>query len=70
MLLLLKWFALGMSAYGLYAAWSGSVWVKHGAVGMAKVERGEQPFQFWGIVVIYVGMGQFMYWAMRYHFSA
>ena len=66
---LLQIFSLGMSAYGIYAMFTGSVWAKHGAIGMAKVERSEQPLQFWGISVIYVVMGQFMYWAMRYHLS-
>ena len=66
---LLQVLSLGMSAYGVYAMFTGSVWAKHGAISLVKVERGEQPLQFWTISVIYVVMGQFLYWTMRYHLS-
>ena len=66
---LLQIFSLCMCAYGVYAVFTGSVWVKHGAFGMTKVVRTEQPLQFWGIVIIYVVMGQFMYWTMRHYLS-
>jgi hypothetical protein len=65
---LLEMVGLLLSAYGAYGAWSGSVWAKSG-LQMKRVDRCDEPVAFWLIAVMYICMGQLMFWSLRYHFS-
>jgi hypothetical protein len=57
-----------MSAYGLASLFSDRVWAKRGLWG-EYIYKDEKPKTFLMMCLIYTFMGQFIFWAIIYHFS-
>jgi hypothetical protein len=43
-------------AYAGWSAYQGSVYARHRAWGR-RIERDEEPVYFWGVIVVYAGLG-------------
>ena len=64
----LKLVGFGMSVYGLTSFFSHKVWAKNGMKG-EYIFKYEKPKTFFMMCLIYIFVGQLIFWGMIYYFN-